>query len=453
MVKFFSRISRSTVYSFCLVTATFWAILLLLHVIDKVSLRRSELRSAAGNSAGSKKPGGPKNRNGLAATAFSQSPYNAANKRGSSAEVDPNATPKYIYWQAARTLRVLSTTSEVFENCPVSACIVSPSSKFYQKANAIVFDEGRMNKQTPPQLTDKRMLVYYNMRTPSQMYFKAKGELFGQYWTSAINWVWSYRLDSDIFEPFAYLVRQPLPGELDTFTAIAKKKSKLAVWIDARVDRKEDSLEDVDKSFQKAKSQTDVEGYVRKLEKVMTFDTYNIMNFKEALDDVEAKKPITLSKYYFVLAFEWADCQDYVTDLFFDVFDPRILAVPVVRGGVNYTKYFPKEIFVDADAYKTPRELAKHLEKVAANTKLYSRMLWKKSEYLKENGVYHAWCQLCDMLHRVDEDSELRKRYNDIHAWYKEGGGCQVRSNTSDTEVEVVGTNATRYQLVENSSN
>ena len=159
------------------------------------------------------------------------------------------------------------------------------------------------------------------------------------------------------------------------------------------------------------------------------------------------------SKYYFVLAFEWADCQDYVTDLFFDVFDPRILAIPVVRGGVNYTKHFPKEIFVDADDFSSPRKLWKYLEKVAANKKLYTKKLWRKSQYVKENGVYYAWCQLCDILHRVDEDSELRKRYDDIHVWYREGGGCQVRLNTTDAEAQDAGMNATRYQILENSSN
>ena len=203
----------------------------------------------------------------------------------------------------------------------------------------------------------------------------------------------------------------------------------------------------MDKNFQKTKSQTDVEGFVRKLEKVMSFDTYEIVNLKAALDDALDKKSFMLSKYYFVLAFEWANCQDYVTDLFFDVFDPRILAIPVVRGGFKYAKHFPKEIFINADDYKGPKDLAKHLEKLAANTKLYTRMLWRKSQYVKENGIDHAWCQLCDMLHRVDEDKELMKRYDDFQAWYKEGGGCQA-SNTSDEEPEDVGVNTTPGKLL-----
>ena len=447
MVKFSSLISRKRLFSLFLVTAAFLVLVRLLHDIDRISFQRTQSRTSAHVYQTVAIPKRPKHVLYQLGTPFAESPYNAANKRQLTTNSVPNSKTKYIYWQAIKMLRLSmhASPAEVFADCPVSSCEVSLNNKFFQKADAIVVDDAKMLKQTPPEVKENRVLVYYNMRMPKLNNPNGKYDLYGKYWKSVFNWVWSYRLDSDIFEPFAYLEKKSTGGTLESFDAVAEKKSRLAVWIDPRVNMEEESLGDLGKNLQKSKSQNGVESFVRKLKKVMSIDTCRIVDLKAEIDDEQAMEHFTLSKYYFVLAFEWADCQDYITDLFFDVFDPRIFAIPVVRGGFNYTKHFPKEIFVDADGFSSPRKLAKHLEKVAANKKLYTRMLWRKSQYVKENGVYHAWCQLCDMLHRVDEDSELRQRYEDIHAWYKEGGGCQARLKTTDAEAQDAGMNATRY--------
>ena len=442
MARFCARIARKTIYSFCLVTATFWAILLLLQVFDKVNVWRPQSRSPETSGASRemkgmappKKISIPRKYKAPALNLemnFAASPYNAENKRGPTRPDESGSKPKLICWRADRTLRVFSTTSDVFQGCPVSSCVVSSNNNIIQKAHAIVFDDGRMNKQAPPQLKDERILVYYQMRTPNQASSSAKGELFSRYWKPVFNWVWSYRLGSDIFQPFAYVRNTPLPGTLDTLAAIVKKKSKVAVWINPKLNRKEDNLDDIDKNVQKGKSDTDVEGFLKKFSQETAFDTLTMLAFQASLNEPQPKKGYAMSKYYFVLAFEWADCPDYVTDLFFDAFDPRVLAVPVVRGGFKYAQHFPKEIFVNADDFDSPKGLARYLQKLAANTKTYTRMLWRKSQYVREEGVSHAWCQLCEMLHRVDEDKQLLGRYEDIHGWFNEGGSCRV-SNTSD---------------------
>ena len=443
MARFCTRVSRKTIYSFCLVTATFWAILLLLQAIDRANVRKAQPRSPASSpetvterAEVSVKASVPKKHKILdQVTTFTASPYNVENKKNLTSYAGANSKPKVIYWQASKTLAVLSTSSEVFQGCPVSSCIVSPSTRFYQQAHAVVFDDGKMTKQTPPQLKDDRVLVYYSMRTPNQVLPKAKDEMFTQNWKSVINWVWSYRLDSDIFQPFGYVRKIPAPAKLETFAPIVKKKSKVALWIDPRVD----SVGELDKNSQKGKSKTDVEGFLRKVGKEISVDTYSMADLKAALNEPQSKKGYAMSKYYFILAFEWADCQDYVTDLFFDAFDPNVLAVPVVRGGFKYAQHFPKEIFVNADDFDSPKGLARYLQKLAANTKTYTRMLWRKSQYVREEGVSHAWCQLCEMLHRVDEDEQLLGRYDDVYTWVNEGGGCRV-SNASDVEPEEVGT-------------
>ena len=413
MKGFCCGLSRNKIYSLCLVTATIWTILLVFQIITRVKLKstsptainatlRSQYRRLEHE------------------VTFATSPYNAHNKRGPIAKARPNSEPKVIYWQALETIHMVSKQSGMFEGCPVSSCVVSPFENAYQYGHAGVFDDEGTNRQTHPTLKENRVLVYYNMGMPGREPSNKEPIQLSKYWKSSINWVWSFRLDSDIFEPYAYLKKNSKPESIDTFAEVVQSKSTVAVWIDPKTVKRGNELADLDRNLQKHKSHADVEEFTKRLSQEMSFDTMSVLDLRAALDDS------SLSKYYFVLAFEWANCAEYVTDLFFTAFDPRVLAVPVVRGGFNYTQHFPKGTFVNADDFKSPTELARYLEKLAADTDSYTQMLWKKSQYVSEEGRTHAWCQLCEMLHRVDEDKQLLERYYDVHAWFNEGGGCNA---------------------------
>ncbi|XP_076459343.1 alpha-(1,3)-fucosyltransferase C-like [Babylonia areolata] len=434
------RLPRRTGFTFCLVIASLGVLLLFLNVANRAHLDRAYVNknhrktAAVLKSRPWKKPA----RVEEVATSFENSPYNAANNRKLiTGTGSASSGVKVISWQAGRTLRVLSTTSDMFQNCAVKTCEVSPNSKSIPRADAMVFDDGRMNKQTPPQIKDTRVLVYYNMRTPNEVFFKAKGDLFSPYWKSAINWIWSFRLGADIFEPFAYLRKTTLSAkQKKQVEDVTRKKSKTAVWFNPKVRVKKDSVDDLDKNFHKGESDTAVEDYMQALKKTVSFDTVDAISLQAEMNRPRRRSAdLLFTKYYFILAFEWVNCRDYVSDLFFYAFDPRVMAVPVVRGGVNYTQHFPKDTFVDADNFQSPQALGKYLVKLASNTKTYSQMLLKKSQYVREDGVLHAWCQLCDMLHRIPQEERLLERYEDLHSWAgDDGGGCVVSNVTGAEE-------------------
>jgi hypothetical protein len=202
----------------------------------------------------------------------------------------------------------------------------------------------------------------------------------------------------------------------------------------------------MDKNFYTHKSNTGVEEFLEEFEKEEEVDKIDILDVTKPLTGSSpsvSRKPLPsklqISRYYFLLAFEWVDCLDYVSNLFFYAFDPRIPLVPVVRSlqtGNNYTQHFPPGTFINADDFSSPQDLAKHLRNLASDAKAYSKMLLQKSQYVREAGVRHAWCQLCDLVHRATQDATIAARHEDMYAWLNEGGGCRESNSTSDDDSE-----------------
>jgi len=97
--------------------------------------------------------------------------------------------------------------------------------------------------------------------------------------------------------------------------------------------------------------------------------------------------------YKFVLVFEPYMCQHFVSDLIWAVLSTDM--VPVVFGGVSYSKLLPRGSYIDA-LNQSPKNLAHFLRYLDRSDELYSSYLLWKDSYRVET---QSWlCELCSSL-------------------------------------------------------
>ncbi|GFR74744.1 alpha-(1,3)-fucosyltransferase C [Elysia marginata] len=123
--------------------------------------------------------------------------------------------------------------------------------------------------------------------------------------------------------------------------------------------------------------------------------------------------------YKFYLSFENTLCRDYVSEKFFNLFE-GVDVLPVVRGGADYQKLFPSDIFVDAGDFPSPETLGTYLKLLGKDEKNYIRMLRKKSRYRKRRHKVNFFCDLCKRAHT----GKPRHFYENFYQWVRAPGNC-----------------------------
>lgn len=161
-----------------------------------------------------------------------------------------------------------------------------------------------------------------------------------KFWYNFFNWTWTYREDSDLFNPLAFLVHKndmlkkaeieriighARPNKLPSIVleqGLISKKNKLIFWV-------------VSNCHTRSKR----EDYVRLMMQYIPVDIYGAcgsnLTFCSTSHDQNDECFEALAKdYKFYLAFENALCPGYVTEKFFRTL--RLPLVPIVMGGDNY---------------------------------------------------------------------------------------------------------------------
>nr|KAG5703058.1 hypothetical protein BaRGS_016219 [Batillaria attramentaria] len=282
-------------------------------------------------------------------------------------------------------------------------CTVSTNPDDLTKADAVVFGNWWITRHDPPARQPHQLFIYYNMNSSNYVRLR----YFFPTWRSAFNWTWSYRRDSDIFQPAAFLQKVKPPHTYRQYKVMVKEKSQLAFLVKKQ-----------------SRSQSKVEEYVERLSQEITVTQIPETEIKATTTHVKGSADLKdlANQHFFYLSFEKALCADFVTDAFFDLYDPEVNAVPVVRGRADYRTMFPQDTFVDSSIAAGPKELAASLKELSMNLKLYSAMLWRKSQYVKRDGLPLAWCQLCEKLHSYHGD----RYYEDIQSWWWKNGQCHT---------------------------
>lgn len=126
-----------------------------------------------------------------------------------------------------------------------------------------------------------------------------------------------------------------------------------------------------------------------------------------------------LLNYKFYLAFENAQCQDYITEkVFYNSLTSG--SIPIVLGAQenNYQQLLPANSFIHLDQFANLSQLATHLKEISTREEIfqlyhqwrrdYRLITWKSNYFLDDR-----FCDLCMKLH---EDLP-RKSYTNFSNW------------------------------------
>jgi alpha-1,3-fucosyltransferase len=136
----------------------------------------------------------------------------------------------------------------------------------------------------------------------------------------------------------------------DRLLEIAKNKTKDVVWMSSNcfTPSQREKFSDELSNYGVG---VDNLGLCSALKRNDTLNSINIYNSNRRSDHHEEIK-----NYLFYGAFENSLCKDYVTEKVFSNFKRDI--VLVVYGGANYSDFLPPNSYIDANEFKTVKDLA-----------------------------------------------------------------------------------------------
>jgi hypothetical protein len=244
------------------------------------------------------------------------------------------------------------------------------------------------------------------------------------------NWTMTYRLDSDIVnrDSYGFIVPRrltlasmyPIPHSGD-MTFVERKhplssktssKKKLAAWF-----------------VSNCVTSSQREDYVEELRQYVPVDIYGKCGNMACTDRTQCREMIR-TDYKFYIGFENSLCDDYVTEklttaLLFD-------AVPIVMGGVDYTRFAPPHSFIDVNDFGSPKQLANYLLLLNESNSLYERYFDWKQNFDVHLNTKQGWCHLCKLAH---DDELSSKMYEDILEWWvNDPQNCNL--NVGDTPIQ-----------------
>ena len=184
----------------------------------------------------------------------------------------------------------------------------------------------------------------------------------GESWTNADFKMW-YNLDLSFPEPATYFdVKSFLPDLLSPpLVEFEKKESTPIAWI-----------------LSNCNAFNGREKYVKRLMDKIGVDSFGFcLRNKNTHTSSRMHGNIELySKYKFVLAIENSNCEDYITEkLVHAVASGSIPIVAGKDGKPDYTRYMPKDSYINIYDYKTVDELVEKLKKIENDKNEYEKYI------------------------------------------------------------------------------
>lgn len=330
---------------------------------------------------------------------------------------------------------------EPFAKCRITSCfsssrsVHSPSLEEMSNFDAIImhgFDVNLnaedMNDMQRWRRPHQRFVFFFLEPPPNGPLFTSS--LYNSFW----NYTMTYRIDSDVPIPYAFIapnvdpveggnprgiqiqqsawpidynethfVQNVLPNKNESFHRLARRPKKVA-WVVSR-----------------CVSNSHREDFVEGLKKYIEVDVYGKCGSLPC-DHVDGEgncNSQVMRDYKFYLAFENNFAQDYVTEKFFSRMNDSL--VPIVLGQANYSRHAPPHSFINVLDYSSPKALADFLHRLDTNDTEYLSYLWWKDHYHVVGGrdVYKlSFCDLCAKLHEDD----VPHSYPDFGRWWHTDG-------------------------------
>lgn len=225
-------------------------------------------------------------------------------------------------------------------NCKFQNCYVVKDREYFPDVtdyDAILFTVKGTNKDDLPLArSDNQIYVFVSVESPTNF-------PYGEQWNWFFNYTWTYKLDSDIVNP--YFVVRNIHGEI-----VGPKKN--AHWRNVTTMRptKESIIEKLrNKTIAAAWFVTNCDANTKRLvyghelnralnKYNLSLDIYGQCGNKFCSKGIfEACLKMVQKQYYFYLAFENSYNEDYVTEKLLSPLEHY--TVPIVLGGANYSRY------------------------------------------------------------------------------------------------------------------
>ena len=306
-----------------------------------------------------------------------------------------------------------------FASCPVSNCVITNNRSVVNESHAILFHmqpgDFRYFDVPKNRLPHQRFVMYF---FEPIMYSNRK--IFNFVPSHFFNWTFTYRRFSDVASTL-YGAYEFIPESMERkVTGVTENEESLNDFYGVNIANKSIMV-----AWFVSHCRTDVgrERYAAELAKHVRVDIFgrcgNFTCNRTQLESEECDRTLA-ENYLFYLSFENSFCPDYVTEKLFRPL--RTAVVPIVFGGVHYSRFAPPHSYINALDYESPKQLAEYLITLSQNRKLYSHYFeWRRHFRVpKQSNV--DWCQLCAMLH---DESLPSKSYQNISRWWFDDYPCQ----------------------------
>lgn len=279
----------------------------------------------------------------------------------------------YIYpsWFGSDTRKI-----EFYKNCKYKNCNVTFDHSMLSQSDVVIFYHVGM-KEPPTKLSHQKW-IFVSLESPhstNTAYNKAG-------FKNKFDWTITYRQDSEGFAPYGLIIRRNKDPEKN-YKSIYENKTKEAVWVVSHCN-----------TISKR------EKYINEMSKYIGIDTYGKCGRSCDTNSAEECKQILSKTYKYYLSFENTLCNDYMTEKISTIYMDDMNFIPVVRGAPNAKDYLPKNTFVLASDFKSPKDLAEYLKRLGQNKTLYTSILKEKDKYYYQSNSYFqgAMCEICGRL-------------------------------------------------------
>lgn len=218
-----------------------------------------------------------------------------------------------------------------------------------------------------------------------------------------IDYVMSYRQDSEVYVPYGQLVKKPVAGKVP-IVSYATKQKKIAWFVS------------------NCKTNNKRERVAAEIAQYFPLDVYGkcgnhscpMSKFNECHRMVE-------QKYMFYLSFENSHCKDYVTEKLFKVLNYNV--IPIVYGAADYATLMPKNSYIDVANFTTTKHLTDYLDQVANNEQMYKSYFdWKRDvDVISSRNEAKA---LCEALHNTQLANYEQNK--DLTKWWFDDANCKL---------------------------
>ncbi|OWF39536.1 glycoprotein 3-alpha-L-fucosyltransferase A-like [Mizuhopecten yessoensis] len=272
----------------------------------------------------------------------------------------------------------------MFMNKSKYSCVVTTDRNELESADALMFHylDLYVWETVPGYRRPDQVWIMYNAEAPPHLHYT------GLPWLNAFNWTMTYRTDSTVHGPYGAFV--PLTPEEKI------KASEMYRGIDYTIGKTKMVVAVISDCPDDAQRYR----HMRELQKYVDIDFFGKCG---NLTCPRTNNPVCNSMVYkFRIAFENANCKDYVTEKFWHSFSRN--TVPIVNWKGDQVISAPPKSYINIHDFNSAQELSDYLNLLNANDTLYNEYFsWRLNYKVFGINMWYHFENLCAALHTPRE--------------------------------------------------